>query len=247
MIHFIPLNRPKPASILRQISYRDNIPLLSPALDPQGWHCLPRTKIVGRISGNRHVVVDCTLSLAKPLCYTRGSVLPCHIAMHSQNAQALDILTVPKACKIRLHRIAGIFSRTSQQENKQIVDKFPRTSVFVASAMIWLARDNDDSHTRYLEGEIPLPNDLTPSTILDDFEVSYSVVLLPFEVHGFTPHRPDNDPLSEVSVEIATAYAPGPRPRSYAASAGHFYANRVLTEQFEAAPMKLVQRWAIRR
>lgn len=45
------------------------------------------------------------------------------------------------------------------------------------------------------------------------FLSQYTVVLLPFDVPGFTSASAETEPLLEHPVDVVTSYAPGPRPR----------------------------------
>ncbi|KAH7925635.1 hypothetical protein BV22DRAFT_421338 [Leucogyrophana mollusca] len=217
VIYFTPLIRPKPASLLRQISYQEHSPLLGPDLDPDGWHTLPAVNAAGRIFNVRDVEVNCTLSLAKPLCYSRGSILPFHIVLHSEDEQALDLLASPQALDVRLHRAVGLPSQTSLREGSEEAFKFRHTNMFVQSAVLWMSTHGSDHSTRHLEGEIPLPNDLKPSACVRDFVIAYSVVLLPFSATAFAPHNRDR--FLEVPVKIANVFPRGPRPTSSAPQA----------------------------
>jgi len=90
--------------------------------------------------------------------------------------------------------------------------------VFSELATWWRSIDNgaDDGRgtKRFLKGEIPLKSDLSPSSAMAHFRIDYCVVLFPPDVASFEPVS--SDPLIVEPVEIATLYAPGPKPKIYA-------------------------------
>lgn len=57
---YIPTTRPDPPSLLRQLAYQENTPLLGPEVDPEGWKSVP-FHIRGTIFNTRRVEADCTV------------------------------------------------------------------------------------------------------------------------------------------------------------------------------------------
>ncbi|KAH7925634.1 hypothetical protein BV22DRAFT_1128866 [Leucogyrophana mollusca] len=214
VINFTPLIRPDPPSLLRQISYQEHSPLLGPDQDPDGWHTLPAVGTAGRIFNDRNVEVKCTLSLAKPLCYPRGSILPFHVVLHSDDEQALDLLASSQALDIRLRRAVGLPSQISLREGSEGALGFRHTNMTIQSAVLWPSTLGNEHFTRHFEGEIPLASDLKPSAHVEDFVIAYSIMLLPFKATAFASR--DSGPLLKVPIKIATAFPEGPRPRSFA-------------------------------
>ncbi|KAJ7275678.1 hypothetical protein C8J57DRAFT_1504980 [Mycena rebaudengoi] len=100
------MRQPGPPSMLRQLAYQENSPLLGPDADPEGWQSLPSFSISGLLFSVLAVDVKCTLALAKPLCYTRSSSIPCALTIETENAQALDVLASPTAALVYLERHA---------------------------------------------------------------------------------------------------------------------------------------------
>ncbi|KAL1719342.1 hypothetical protein EV715DRAFT_272750 [Schizophyllum commune] len=78
----------------------------------------------------------------------------------------------------------------------------------------WWSREGAPQHTyrRCLDGEIHLKEDLKPTTNFAHWRVEYEVVLFPFDIPSFVGR--DREPLVVQPVKIATAYGPGPRPRT---------------------------------
>lgn len=103
-IVYTPSIIPASASVARQLAYSEGSPLPGPTVDPEGWHTLPKVMVCGELLGRRKVEVGCTLSLAKPLCYTRGAVIPCYLTLESSNSHALGLLSTPKSPFARLTR-----------------------------------------------------------------------------------------------------------------------------------------------
>jgi len=190
---------PEKPSILRQLAYRDGVPLLGPDSDPEGWFTLPPAMINGRLFNSRSSEVKCTLSIAKPLCYTRGSVIPCIMIMQSSDSQTLDLVSASSAIALHLRRRVRYF------EFEDIRD--------VGMAVWSASRDDAQAAQRQFSGEIHLSRDLAPTSDFAPFAVEYSVVLLPFKTSSFK--CANVDPYLVQNVQIATIHAPGPVPRAY--------------------------------
>ncbi|KAL0954346.1 hypothetical protein HGRIS_003340 [Hohenbuehelia grisea] len=210
---FLPITKPSPPSPLRQLAYQENSPLLGPGGDPDGWHMVGQTIIRGTLFGQRPVNALCSLYIAKPLCYTRGTVLPCFMTIESPDMQALDLLSSPKAIMVRLRRNIKYHEfRTMAVDAMTWRDSVDDTD----PAVWWPSTEGEEADTlvrRHLCGEIQLKKTLKPSTAIGNFRIEYLVTLLPFDATAFV--STDTEPLLEQAVEIATVYAPGPRPRAY--------------------------------
>lgn len=59
---YIALEQPEPPSLLRQLSYQENTPVLGPDVDPQGWKTLPTVVVSGTVFGDHRVDISCTVS-----------------------------------------------------------------------------------------------------------------------------------------------------------------------------------------
>jgi len=113
-------------------------------------------------------------------------VIPCHISIRSNDAQALDLLANPKAIAVRLTRrvqypeVAGQAMTPSSPGGKQRSDSLNVAMVDdkgeVERAVWWFNPEAEDPHEqmRYLEGEIHLEQDLQPSCEFSLFKVSVS-------------------------------------------------------------------------
>ncbi|KAL4243374.1 hypothetical protein ABKN59_010865 [Abortiporus biennis] len=98
---FTPLTYPGPFSLARQLAYLERRPLSGPDTDRAGWLTLAAVQVKGRVFSAREVTATCQLSLALPLCYTRGSVLPCSLRIQCTDTQALDLLSMPRSIDLK--------------------------------------------------------------------------------------------------------------------------------------------------
>nr|GAT51378.1 predicted protein [Mycena chlorophos] len=223
--NFVPATRPPPPSALRQLAYRQGTPLSGPEMDPTGWELLQPFTIRGTAFNTRRVEATCQLTLAKPLCYTRGSQIPCVIYLSSTDTQALDLLSAPRAITVALRRrlrpIQPASKRSGMFDASADLSADPVETIALASW--WPASPAAAHHSsRRLEGEIPLPVTLKPSARMAHFAVEYSVEVLPFKAVAFTPlpiePATSSNTYLRQPVEIVTMFAGGgaPAPRSYA-------------------------------
>ncbi|KAJ7126274.1 hypothetical protein C8R44DRAFT_781516 [Mycena epipterygia] len=212
MFVYVPALRPEPPSILRQLAYQENIPIPGPEIDGDGWHTCPSVTMRGTVFNNRQVEVQCVFSLAKPLSYTRGSVIPCSLTYFCRDLQALNLLCTPSTVQVRLNRQVKCRSLTAAAGSGPALT----TNDIEESgrAVWWLNGSPRQQDSRKLEGEIHLPKNLKPTSAISSFTLKYFVVVLPFSVTGFL--STDTQPLIEQEVCIGTIFAKGPRPRYYA-------------------------------
>ncbi|KAJ4478488.1 hypothetical protein J3R30DRAFT_823196 [Lentinula aciculospora] len=221
---------PSPASELRQLAYQENTAAPGPGLDPCGWTTFSPVDCIGRLLNCQTVILRCTLSLANPLSYTRGSFIPCHLRIESVDEQALDLLASPRTTMLRLcRRVKYLFDAgQGMQQNGKSTASRPRYETSNVGQAVWSHDQNFDvnginSRVRWLTGEIPLSKELPPSSDVLSFGAEYAVVLLPFESATFLPER--DTQLQTYKVEIATEYAEGPAPTSRRASVNQIEAS----------------------
>ncbi|KAJ7635677.1 hypothetical protein DFH06DRAFT_1336336 [Mycena polygramma] len=213
---YIPCTYPEPPSGLRQRAYDLHHGLPGPVQDPEGWVTSATALAQGRVFRTRHTCVQCTLSLACPLSYTRASLIPCWLNLRSGDSDALALLSAPSAPRVHLRRCVRY--HTSDRPGIHTVQG-GESRTDVASA-VWWPRDDDNAvddaaYTRTLEGEIRLPASLPASAAVGSFSISYAVDFLPPDCIGFTPTN--DDALISVPVEIMTMYAANsPQPVAYA-------------------------------
>ncbi|KAF8645793.1 hypothetical protein AX16_007574, partial [Volvariella volvacea WC 439] len=165
---YIPQIIPKPLSPLMQLAYRQGSPLPSPKADQEGWHTPAPVTLHGCVSNWRSVHIQYTLSLAYPLCYARGSVIPLSLTIKSQDSEALRILSSPNVVdavfkrRVRYYRDASFyFSPLPQKVDYQV------TTIEDVSRAVWWTPSQDDlqgTTERRVEGEIHLEDILQPSS-----------------------------------------------------------------------------------
>lgn len=215
-ILFTPLLRPTVPSIARRLAYQENIPLVGADGDPQGWKTLPPVTIRGKIFKTISVEAKCTLSLARPLCYTRGTPIPLMLTIESSDQQALDLLATNRAVAAKLVQrtsfgtmIPGV--RGAHGEEPPPTDVRTRA---IARA-VWWPSENGVCRPglRRLAGELHIPEAVSPRCNILNFNLDHMVVLDPFEAVGFVSFQ--KGPVMAEKIEIATVFAEGPRPRAY--------------------------------
>ncbi|KAK0223391.1 hypothetical protein IW262DRAFT_1269466 [Armillaria fumosa] len=221
---YVPSSRPDTPSVLRQASYAQNLPLVGPDADPEGWRTHDPVVVRGVMFKTRPVQVACTISLSKPLSYTRGSVIPCMMRLEGADESALDALSSPSSIFVSLRRRVRYSCKgLSSKQKEQFED--------VGFAVWWSTADRT-SRRRCLEGEIRLAKDLKASSDVGHFSISYHVVLNPFDVAGFTHLEPQS--LIMDSVSITTMHAKGPRPQTYSPPAYDPISRRRVNDTFSA-------------
>ncbi|KAJ7634984.1 hypothetical protein FB45DRAFT_790452 [Roridomyces roridus] len=209
MFVYVPAVRPDPPSPLRQLAYQENTPIPGPEIDLDGWYTHPTVRMKGTVFNNRKVEIHCAFSLAKPLCYTRGSVIPCSVMYFCQDSQALNLLCTPSTINVSLHRRIKCLSLG----DASVVDDVEE----IAQAVWWPAANGlaQRPGTLRFDGEIPLTKNLKPSALISQFCLKYFVVMSQFNVTGFSPSG-SAQPLIQQEVQIGTIFAKGPRARNYA-------------------------------
>ncbi|KAI0649771.1 hypothetical protein C8Q79DRAFT_940660 [Trametes meyenii] len=179
VIGYCPIVRPVAPSPARQIAYLENTPLIGPDGDPDGWTCLEPLRILGSVFSTRTVEATYKLALAKPLCYTRGSVIPCVITIETTDPQALDLLSAPRTPVVRLLRRMSTqeYGPASVGSKKLPGIEYESTIQEVTAAVWWPEQTNNPRslQRRVLHGEVYLSPALKPSCRLGKFELSVSV------------------------------------------------------------------------
>jgi hypothetical protein len=236
-VAWAPLRRPGPFPVLRQAHYDQGLPqLASPEEDPIGWTTLEPVSMSGRLFDARAVSLSCTLSLANPLTYTRGSLIPVHLVISSKDTQALDLLGVSTAPAVKLLELLEV--RTTLNELggnvklfKRDGNTFTRESRAIANAVWWADPASAPEGERRLFGEIHFGLETTPSFEVPDVRLyvgaffcstlcrlltcceQYQVAVLPFSVAGFVAPKSPNaihgelhNALTVQDVDVVTAY-----------------------------------------
>ncbi|TBU40330.1 hypothetical protein BD309DRAFT_967722 [Dichomitus squalens] len=213
---YMPLIRADPPSPLRELSYREGVPLIGPQGDPGGWKVFPSVKVAGTLFDTRTVELECTLAFATPLSYALGSPIPITLTLKGSDEQGLDLLSTPSAVRLRLIRVRLVGSHaildddSTGRSNNMFRDS-------VGSAFFWLSDEGaPEAGVRVLQGELEVKNSLKLPFVFPRFSVRYALVLLQFQAPGFAPASSDVEPLISERVTITGLNAPGVVPRSYA-------------------------------
>ncbi|KAF9478874.1 hypothetical protein BDN70DRAFT_933059 [Pholiota conissans] len=209
---YIPTIKPPPFLPLRRLAYQEGTKLLGPHVDTEGWHSQDPVQVQGRIFDNRPVNVACKLYISKPLSYTRGSVIPLYLHLESDDQEALDLLSSPKGIAVHLRRHVN-FGILEKKANAKVIS-YQSTVEDSLPAVWWPSIEENNppasDRRRYVNGELHLKVGLKPSSDMPLLHVEYFVVVLPFKTTGFV--HSGEDVLLKQPVDIATIYAPGPRP-----------------------------------
>ncbi|KAF9234223.1 hypothetical protein BU15DRAFT_65891 [Melanogaster broomeanus] len=216
---YVPLTRAEPPSRMLQKAYRENLPLVGPEGDPDGWHVLPSVTIHGKIFHTRSVEVVLSPSqfaFANPLTYARGTSAPIWLTLTGNDEQALDLLSSPKAIKLLMVRSLAMGPDASND------DMEPRSgNTFfsnVARTVFWAPEHASAPGKRVLQGEVGIKPSLKPSTLFHKFSIRYHMELQPFEVPGLvvTAPTPKTNPLLKQKVTVVNLGAQGITMRSRA-------------------------------
>ena len=170
---YLTISRPPPLSFLRQLAYQENTLLPGPDADPEGWQTSKVGISRGTYQKTRHVVAKCRLSLAKPLCYTRGSSIPILLDIECDERKALDAISSTAAATITLQRRVRYFLACASSARKDVGWK--EVVEDVHSIVWWPSVEGariSSNTSRRLDGEIRLPSLLHPTSSMVNFSVT---------------------------------------------------------------------------
>ncbi|KAI0714275.1 hypothetical protein C8T65DRAFT_573497 [Cerioporus squamosus] len=214
---YVPLARPSAPTILRQLAYQQNTPVVGSDGDPAGWKTLEPITVDGVLFKTMAVAAQCRLSISRPLTYTRGALIHLSLLIETSNEQFLD-MTTPASLHVALvQRITfgdppettRFSRRLAQQTTMKCYDRGNAS---------WCA-PMDAAHStlpaKVFAGEIMVLEDLVPGCQILHYGHEYEVVLYPPTPVGFTPNVPPEEALVSERVTIVTAFAQGPRPRPH--------------------------------
>jgi hypothetical protein len=123
------------------------------------------------------------LSLTSPTEYARGTYAHIHFALETSDAQALDLLSTPGACKLTLtrHQVNYIHVKTGQRSQSGVKD-------VVANGRVWPAKGEpgvnaeagveSEMRSKAFWGEIP---------ISQDFRAGFTIPSISLHVRGPIP------------------------------------------------------------
>ncbi|EJU05115.1 hypothetical protein DACRYDRAFT_104999 [Dacryopinax primogenitus] len=215
---YLPRSRPKPPSPARQLAYQNLTQPPGPEEDPEGWAEVG-TELRGRMFGSLEIGVRCTMHLARPLCYARGTPIPFLITFLSpqpQASQALDLLTQPSNLKLTLEQIVtvgpdALRTKNALQSQGNPSNTFGRIVAVARGGVVLPDQPGPGAGAgeRRIRGEIPVPRELKPSFTFVRFTLSYKINLL-LDAVGFLPEKHTHAVLSQ-QVAITTDLPRGPR------------------------------------
>ncbi|PIL35629.1 hypothetical protein GSI_02357 [Ganoderma sinense ZZ0214-1] len=212
---YVPLARPSPPTILRQLAYQQDAEIVGPEGDPEGWKSFDPIKIEGVLFKKVPVKALCRLSVARPLTYTRGTPIHLMMCISSDNEQLLDLLTPQSIYLVVVQRTTfGDDNRPlfSRRLSAQITVK----SQIRATAKWWkFSSSNPAPSTRAFAGELLVPADLPPACQILHYGHEYEFAFTSLSAVGFTPTAPSKNAFLTEPINIVTAFSQGARPRSY--------------------------------
>ncbi|KAH7928056.1 hypothetical protein BV22DRAFT_1005674 [Leucogyrophana mollusca] len=221
---YVPATHPDPPSPMIQKAYKENLPLVGPDGDPEGWHVLPPIQLKGTLFDSKSVDVSCTATLAKPLSYPRGAAFPLFITFTSDDPHALDLLSTPSSIRLLLIKSLATGSDATNEDVERPADGSNFFFETVARAVFW--PPNSDSGgpgamssqggTRSLWGEVDVKRAIPPSFFFPRFTIRYTLELQPFVAPGFVPTSPISGPLIKQRVTVTSLRTRGVNPRSHA-------------------------------
>ncbi|TFK94068.1 hypothetical protein K466DRAFT_477317 [Polyporus arcularius HHB13444] len=215
---YVPLARPSAPTILRQLAYQQNTPVVEPLGDPAGWKTLEAVTVDGMLFKTVAVTAHCRLSISRPLTYTRGGLIHLVLSVEAANEQFLDMIT-PASLHIALvQRITFGDPPETTRFSRRLTEQTTMKCYDRGNASWWRA-PVDGAHfiapAKVFAGEIMVPEDLVPGCQILHYGHEYEVVLYPLTAVGFTPNAPPEEILVSERVTIVTAFAQGPRPRPH--------------------------------
>ncbi|KAI0649180.1 hypothetical protein C8Q79DRAFT_496480 [Trametes meyenii] len=211
---YIPLARPTPPSILRQLAYQESHPLVGPDGDPDGWKALAPVTVKGILFKTVPVEAECRIS--RPLSYTRGGPIHLLISIKCNNKQLYDLLTTQSVHFSLLQRITFGEALQRTRFSERLAPQITIKTLERAVASWW--RDlsaGECGSTKTFAGELLVPNDLTPACRILHYGHEYELAFYGLSAVGFMQNPLPKKPLLTEPVGVVTAFAQAPRPRSY--------------------------------
>ncbi|KAJ2923675.1 hypothetical protein H1R20_g13418, partial [Candolleomyces eurysporus] len=93
---YVPVIKAPPLPPLRASAYRAGTYLVGPDDDPSGWHALSPLKLNINVKERPSLAADivCTVYVANPTVYTRGTVIPCYLICEAPDQSEIDEIGV---------------------------------------------------------------------------------------------------------------------------------------------------------
>ncbi|KAJ3490872.1 hypothetical protein NLI96_g1134 [Meripilus lineatus] len=220
---YTPLTRPSLPSIMRQISYMEQRPLIGPDEDSDGWKSLPAVNIYGKAFSVQLVEVTVTLlSILKytggltrrsyQLSYTRGSIIPLSLSMSASDQQVLDLLSAPSTPQVHLVRKATVIPHMGVPTARALLPW--DSNVETVGTAIWWRTPHpgsvERSRRRHLQGEIRVPKDLPPNCSILNFSIEYQITFETLKAVAFSITSKIPPTIEPVEITTTTPQAPLP-------------------------------------
>ncbi|EIN05480.1 hypothetical protein PUNSTDRAFT_145902 [Punctularia strigosozonata HHB-11173 SS5] len=215
-ILYLPITHQEAPSPLRELANLGHMPLLGVEGDPEGWRSLPPATVRGRAFGRRDIGVECMLSVARPLCCSRGATISLMLRLRSDDLQALALLSRPCApsvsIQIQYSNDQGVPNSTAHyQYNRRVVKACWKPFVEPGN-------EHPDEHERILYSELRLPSDAVPTVRFGPYKILYYIVMDTPIVTGFAPNsysRLATQPLEVVADPQAVQHTHSALPPPY--------------------------------
>ncbi|KAI0368609.1 hypothetical protein BV20DRAFT_968964 [Pilatotrama ljubarskyi] len=213
---YIPLARPSPPTILRQLAYQEDHPLVGPDGDPDGWKALGPISVDGVLFKTMSVEAECKLHVSKPLTYARGGIIHLLISICCGNRQFLDLIT-PQSVRVALiQRLTfGDAPQTTRFSERLTTHTTVKTYERAFASWWRNSSESQGESTKTFAGELLVPDNLVPACQILHYGHGYELAFCTLSAVGFTPAVAQKKALLSVPVGIVTAFAQGPRPRPY--------------------------------
>ncbi|KAI0359923.1 hypothetical protein OH77DRAFT_1419286 [Trametes cingulata] len=215
---YVPLARPSPPTVLRQLAYQEDHPLVGPDGDPDGWKVLGPVRFDGVLFKSVPIEVECTLHISKPLTYARGGPIHTLISIDCNNRQFLDLITPQSIHFTLVQRVTFGEAPQKTRFSERLAAQITVKTYEWASASWWNVAlgDGPQAHSRKaFAGELLIPDHLVPACHILHYGHEYELAFYALSAIGFVPGIPHTKALLLEPVAIVTAFAQGPRPRSY--------------------------------
>ncbi|KAI0749321.1 hypothetical protein C8Q80DRAFT_1218531 [Daedaleopsis nitida] len=215
-IQYVPLARPSAPTILRQLAYQQNTALAGLDDDPDGWKTLGPVRVKGLLFKTVEAEAVLQLAVSRPLTYARGGPIHLLISISSANEQFFDLINPQSVHLALVQRITfGQGPHTTRFSRR--LSETTTVKAFERAAASWWrpAGPQQPARAKTFAGEILTPEDLVPPSQIMHYGHEYELVLYPLSAVGFSPSSPARKALLSEPVTIVTAFAQGPRPKSY--------------------------------
>lgn len=202
---YIPYIRSPDLPLLRSQAYQQGLSLMSPLRDAPGWTALPSFTVRVRqrcsqkdTQSNNTTDAVCTVYVANPTIYTRGTVIPCYILCtpleasdsstdNTTAASLIDALASNGSISASLVQTVSFgndVSNSTSFGHAALASTSGRRTTRTMAEAVWWSPSSVPGHVEsgsqrlphaQVEGEIHLPRGLLPSCENSFLSISYAV------------------------------------------------------------------------